>query len=709
MQLNLLFESGTPQNVINDMNTAASELDAAIFNPITINISVGYGDIGGIPLPNQNTSEGTIALPVILSYADLAPLLALNDTHLAGGLFLNPPIVPAFAIGTAQAKALHLIPGDTPGIDGLVGMGKNFTDSQMIAAGLHEITHAMGRIAGLSLDLYRFNDALPTFRIYGPGPPSLPAYFSTDGGLTKLADFGTSSDPGDFLNGGVQGDDPFDENISGAVTTLTHVDLQMMDALGFRDDLSSPFEPKSMLPVAPGGIATISASFLWTTDPDNRPDQLTYSVLSAPTHGVVLASGGPAIRFTQADIDNNRVQYRQNGDGAARDSFTFQVSDPFGNTTPIETFQIGIVNTMVPVIENNFGTTTSLGGRVTIFNTALDTVALGDTPEQVTYRVVGAPAHGTLLVDGAVATGFTQADIDDFRVEYQENGDRTTSDSFTFQASNAAGQATVASFPVTILPVAPAVPAAANLLMTNASGVAVLDRVIAGKMTYTIVGSIDPKGELGGSGDLLGDGRSSYLIRNTGNRDNGQLDVAEIAGGGVAAAPVGGLGSEWQFAGTGGLLGNGRSDFLIRNTGGVLPGQLDVGEVVNGAAVYTAIGGVGPEWQFAGTGDFLGDGHTAFLMRNTGDVIPGTLAVGEVVNGNLTFTDIGGVGPEWEFIGTGNYVDASRSDFLMRNTGTVWPGALVVGSVGNGTAHFSKVGAAGPDWNFHTGNVALLS
>jgi hypothetical protein len=42
------------------------------------------------------------------------------------------------------------------------------------------------------------------------------AYFSVDGGNTKLADFGQTSDPGDFLNSGVQGaNDPFNEFCTG--------------------------------------------------------------------------------------------------------------------------------------------------------------------------------------------------------------------------------------------------------------------------------------------------------------------------------------------------------------------------------------------------------------------------------------------------------------------------------------------------------------
>ena len=43
------------------------------------------------------------------------------------------------------------------------------------------------------------------------------AYFSLDGGTTKLADYGQTSDASDFLNSGVQGsNDPFNEFYSGS-------------------------------------------------------------------------------------------------------------------------------------------------------------------------------------------------------------------------------------------------------------------------------------------------------------------------------------------------------------------------------------------------------------------------------------------------------------------------------------------------------------
>src|SRR5205807_553917 len=61
------------------------------------------------------------------------------------------------------------------------------------------------------------------------------AYFSVDGGKTKLADFGQNSDPSDFLNSGVQGpNDPFNEYYTSSTSrSLTTVDKELLDALGF--------------------------------------------------------------------------------------------------------------------------------------------------------------------------------------------------------------------------------------------------------------------------------------------------------------------------------------------------------------------------------------------------------------------------------------------------------------------------------------------
>jgi hypothetical protein len=102
-----------------------------------------------------------------------------------------------------------------PDIDGWVGIGTTFTPGpERVAALLHEIGHAMGRVPFnlgpnvSELDLMRFVSAgnrlfdgrIPNPQANPPVGPVPAAYFSLDGGVTKLADWGRASDPSDFLN-----------------------------------------------------------------------------------------------------------------------------------------------------------------------------------------------------------------------------------------------------------------------------------------------------------------------------------------------------------------------------------------------------------------------------------------------------------------------------------------------------------------------------
>jgi VCBS repeat-containing protein len=69
---------------------------------------------------------------------------------------------------------------------------------------------------------------------------------------------------------------------------------------------------------------------------------------------------------------------------------------------------------------------------------------------QLTFTVVAGPTNGSL----SLATGFTQADIDNFSVTYNHNGGETTVDYFTFTVSDGAG-GTISTTPfvITITPI----------------------------------------------------------------------------------------------------------------------------------------------------------------------------------------------------------------------------------------------------------------
>jgi hypothetical protein len=82
------------------------------------------------------------------------------------------------------------------------------------------------------LDLFRFDTANGERLFIDNGSSAPPAYFSVDGGITNLVDYGETSDPSDFLNTSDQ--DPFDEFYDSETKQfLTQLDLTQLDVLGF--------------------------------------------------------------------------------------------------------------------------------------------------------------------------------------------------------------------------------------------------------------------------------------------------------------------------------------------------------------------------------------------------------------------------------------------------------------------------------------------
>jgi 20S proteasome alpha/beta subunit len=104
--------------------------------------------------------------------------------------------------------------------------------------------------------------------------------------------------------------------------------------------------------------APIPPGYLGAKDLDNPADQLTYTIVAGPAFGTLLKSGSATSSFTQADIDNGLIAYREDGSDVSSDSFRFVVSDPSGNQTPTQSFRFQIF----PVKEIETDGATSLSG-----------------------------------------------------------------------------------------------------------------------------------------------------------------------------------------------------------------------------------------------------------------------------------------------------------------------------------------------------------
>jgi hypothetical protein len=265
MHINLEYQGAAQapeqQGFRDGMQVAATLLENAFDDNITINIAVGYGEFNGTTLKSQGSSEGDI-VPVNISYTklighllshafssdDYGSLATLpDDTALQGQT--------TFRIGTAQAKALAILPANDGGIDGYVGMGTTFTGNILIGVALHELTHAMGRVSGSSLDLFRYTTdpvSGQIIHLLGNPAPMPAAYFSVDGGTTHLADFGQTSDAGDFSPSSPRNQpfDPFNEG-GNIASSLTTVDMILMDVLGYHraDDYAENTTTTGSIPV----------------------------------------------------------------------------------------------------------------------------------------------------------------------------------------------------------------------------------------------------------------------------------------------------------------------------------------------------------------------------------------------------------------------------------------------------------------------------
>lgn len=261
LQINIIFDptvSSAPSGWTTDIQTAASLLMAAAPQTnCTVNIGVGYGVVpgGGGTAPTNSSAGGvTAGGSGFYSYTAVkAAMVANNKSAAMNTLISSLPSGSTFrgssttVVNGACAKALGLIANNST-VDGNCGFGTGLATTGsggvLVGVALHEISHAMGRVP----------DNLPfeTFRYLSAGvynnddtPPARASYFSLDGGVTKLADFDTNSDPSDFLNqpdgtgvqdAGLGGNmDPFDAFYAGnTLQTITTIGGQLLNCLGFQ-------------------------------------------------------------------------------------------------------------------------------------------------------------------------------------------------------------------------------------------------------------------------------------------------------------------------------------------------------------------------------------------------------------------------------------------------------------------------------------------
>jgi hypothetical protein len=285
MNINFTFGSSVnsaPVGFTNVFNQVASFFASAFLDPITINISVGYGEVGGKALASGAIGESHIFFNTT-SYSQIKSALAADaksavDQSAVASLPASDPTGGGhFFISTAEAKALGISNGS--GLDGSVGFTANsglydFDNSNGVSSGqldffgvvAHEVTEIMGRelLVGQTVgstpnsyvpgDLFHFASAgARTFSGTQAG------FFSADNGATNLGNFNTNpgGDFGDWA-GSVGADAFLAFAGKGVVLPVSANDIKVMDVLGW--DVSSSTPPANTTPPPPADTTPLVTS-----------------------------------------------------------------------------------------------------------------------------------------------------------------------------------------------------------------------------------------------------------------------------------------------------------------------------------------------------------------------------------------------------------------------------------------------------------------
>jgi len=561
--INLIFDTAAmaaPASFRAGIQQAVAIMTAAISDKITVNIKIDYSGTGG----------GAAAGPdhgVFQSYssirADLINHATPGDTTfnaLAAGSSIQGQ--SSVVVWNAQSKLWGLMAAnDATTDDGSATFATDIDPSLLVGVALHELTHAMGRVPyGPQpdiFDLFRFSSA--GTRLFQGGATAPAAYFSLDGGNTKLADYGRTSDPSDFLNSGVQGpNDPFNEFYNGKTAQqLTAADLKQLDALGFHltvpDTISPSLVHDDSMSLAVGATAIISSNQLQFDDNVSSHAQETYTVVTGPTHGTLLKSGSAATSFTQADIDNGLIAYHETANAASPDSFTFKVADAAGNATGTAQFHFNVDSYSFAAMSDFNGD----GNDDVLWRDDNGSIATWDMHDRSYSAAVVTTVPNDWHIAGA----------GDF------NGDGKT-----------------------------------DVLWRDDNGSIATWDMNDHSYSAAVVTTVSNDWHIAGTGDFNGDGKADVLWRN----DSGSIATWDMNDHSYSAAVVGTASNDWHIAGTGDFNGDGKTDVLWRNDNGSIA-TWNMNDHSYSAAV---VGTVSNDWHIAGTGDFNGDGKTDILWRN---------------------------------------------------------------------------------------------
>jgi hypothetical protein len=657
MQINVIYDTND-QSFRNDIQAAVNIIDSLVVGDITVNIQVGDGDFNGTPLQNQNGALGGSNTYFWTDYSSLSSDLQASDPS-----FFNSSNLPTgtsvngqsnFYISDAQERLFGILPASASStdIDGYVGMGNGIpAGSARIATALHEIGHALGRIPGTELDLFRFTGV--ETRLFGSGLTAPPAYFSVDGGVTTIADWGQNSDPSDFRGpnsnppSNLTPNDPFNEfGSSTPIVNLTAADLLVFQALGYNVRIPVNGTSSNDNFVAVSGYHTYDgAGGINTIDCSQAPSSVT----------VNLAVNAALNGFGQDDVLHNiqNIHGSQFNDALAGDGNNNTIiggGDIITPTTGSFPTQAGQMGTEWHVVSAEDFTGDGKSDLLWVRNNS------GDAD---VWTMNNGSLSSLVSIQGHMGPEWTSISGN---IDFNHDG-------------------------------------SADLLWAReATG-----DVAIWQMNGTSIGSFAiPSGHMGaawqvsGVGDFNSDGFSDILWHDT----SGDVAVWSMSGTTLGGYGIsnGHIGTEWKVGAVADFSGDGRDEVMwVRNTGDVQTWTMN-GSNVTGV---TNTGHMGPSWAPAGVGDFNMDGKSDVVWV---DSSTNNVQIWEMNGGAIAsiVTPAGHMGLDWKLTTVGDFTGDGRPDLLWVNSAGqtfVWNivgnGDVMTGGGGQDTFQFNGLNELG--------------
>jgi len=759
MPVQIVFNNigAVTQSFIADEQRAAAILAATFTNNITLNFNIGLGfnpAFPNDPLDLSSNAALNINTAIYTNYTTLRNnLISFGQPN-----FFTPTNLPAgntldgradFYISSSAAKAFGL-PNPNNGPDGFIGIGTGFAQGDdRVAVLLHEITHAMGRLwfnatppgqnvqSAPAFDLMRFVSGtrapgqvpvrLFDGRQVSVANPMPAAYFSIDGGVRAVADWGLYSDASDFLN--AQSDnsglpppfsnltplDPFNEVLIEGRTLpqLTTADIQSTEALGFTSTLAVRNPP-------PPAATTANMVLRQTSVPPSVTDGTfnLYNIgnnqilanfqlgrVSAPWQFVTL--GG----FSDGDTSDMLLRNANTG--------AFQ-GYAIANNNINGTNSLGVVGLDWQFSGvGNFSSVRGQNGDLLLRN--VDTTGPNAGGLQI-YDIANLQLGPSFRI-GTIGLDWQFSGIGNFssnpdgvaRDLMLRNVNPTGPNAGGLQVYNIANNQLGASSPIGTVGLDwqfsgvgnfSSVPGESDLLLRNvnptgpnAGGLQVYDIANNRLGPSFFLGTIGLDWQFAGVAPIRGgaDGVASDLVLR--NRNTSALQVYNIANNRLmGSASLGAIGADWQL---GGFAANAPGAPAAAMGSSDDPTVMDGSTAQTGTSTFQLVNAVGspvdPSSFSSSMLDPAPDDTTAnMVLRNAGTTTAAYQIYNLGDNSILATSSLAQVGSDWGFVTLGNFNLSDPSDMLLRNSTS---GAFQVYDIANNNVFSSSsLGTVGLNW-----------